>query len=140
MIYTTNFASLRKLPKDIIPISICVKTPDWYNGIQYRKLAPKYNFFMEWNQNKDNQFYIGHFQKEVLEKLFVHHTVVELLCRAGNMKGINYSPEIALVCYEPKPSEDISYEDIIKNGSKYFCHRHLVAKWLKDNGYEVKEY
>ena len=33
--------------------------------------------------------------------------------------------KIALICYEK--SED-------------FCHRHLVAYWLKCNGYECEEY
>ena len=78
MIYTTNFASLRRLPSDIIPISISAKAPEWYKGIQYKKLAPKYDFFMKWKQNHDNQFYIEHFQKEVLDTLFVHHTHLEL--------------------------------------------------------------
>lgn len=34
MIYTTYFANLKKLPKDILPISIAGKAPDWYNGAQ----------------------------------------------------------------------------------------------------------
>ena len=37
MIYTTYFAQLRNLPKNIIPISICAKAPSWYNGLQYKK-------------------------------------------------------------------------------------------------------
>jgi hypothetical protein len=132
MIYTTNFASLRKLSSDIIPISICGKAPEWYKGIQYKKLAPKYNFFMEWKQNHDNQFYIEHFQKEVLNTLFVHHSYLEL-------NKLSDGKDFALVCYESKPSEDMTFEDIIES-DKYFCHRHLVAKWFKDHGFEVKEF
>lgn len=140
MIYTTNFANLKKLPSDIIPISICGKAPEWYKGIQYKKLAPKYDFFMKWKQNHDNRFYIEHFQKEVLDILLPNEVVLQLLLKVGNIKGLNYSPEIALVCYESKPHEDMTFEDIIKDGSKYFCHRHLVAKWFRDNGYEVREF
>ena len=33
--------------------------------------------------------------------------------------------EIALICYE-KPEN--------------FCHRHLVAEWLQEAGYQVQEY
>lgn len=138
MIYTTNFASLRKLPKDIIPISICAKAPDWYTGIQYKKLAPKYGFFMEWKQNHNNQFYIKHFQKEVLNTLNITDNINNLYLLAGI--NINYTPNIALVCYEPKPPENMTFEDIIKDNSKYFCHRHLVAKWFRDDGYIVEEY
>lgn len=51
MIYTTYFAKLRNLPSNIIPISICAKAPSWYTGLQYKKLAPKYNFFTEWKKH-----------------------------------------------------------------------------------------
>jgi len=139
MIYTTNFSRIRNLPSDIIPISIASKCPSWYDGLEYKKLAPKYDFFIEYKNTHDNALYIKHYTDEVLSKLFVHHTVVELLCKVNNIKGINYSPEIALICYEPKPLNDMSFENIIKNGSKYFCHRHLVAKWFSDNGYDVRE-
>lgn len=48
MIYTSYFAKLKELEKhNIIPISICGKAPDWYKGLQYKKLAPKYGFL--WN-------------------------------------------------------------------------------------------
>lgn len=40
MIYTTYFAKLKSLPKDIIPISICGKAPTGYKGLEYKKLAP----------------------------------------------------------------------------------------------------
>lgn len=45
MIFTSYFGKLSKLPPGIIPISICGKAPDWYKGLQYKKLAPKYQFF-----------------------------------------------------------------------------------------------
>ena len=107
-IYTSYFAKLKKLPKNIVPISICGKAPDWYKGIQYKVLAPKYGFFMEWKQNHDNEFYIEHFKSEVLDLLDADE-VVERLSQLSEGK------DIALICYE-KPSD--------------FCHRHLVAEWL----------
>lgn len=125
MIYTTYFANLKKLPKDIIPISICGKAPDWYDGLQYKKLSPKYNFFMEWKKNHDNDFYIEHYNKEVLDTLNTNDIIKELLCMVHNFKGLNYFPMIALVCYE-KPSD--------------FCHRHLVSEWLNSNGIDCEEY
>ena len=109
MIYTTYFAQLRNLPPDIIPISICGKAPDWYKGIQYKKLAPKYGFFMKWKQNHDNDYYIEHFQKEVLDLLDINDVITQLYALSGGK-------DIALVCYE-KPTD--------------FCHRHLVAIWFR---------
>lgn len=118
MIYTSYFAKLKYLPKDIVPISICGKCPECYKGIQYKVLAPKYKFFMEWKKNKDNDYYIEHFQKEVLDTLEVE-TVVNRLYELSEGK------DICLLCYE-KPND--------------FCHRHLVAEWLKENKIECEEY
>lgn len=60
MIYTSYFAKLKSLPDNIVPISICGKAPDWYKGLQYKKLAPKYDFFMEWKKNHDKYAWCEH--------------------------------------------------------------------------------
>ena len=120
MIYTSYFGNLKNLPRHIIPISICGQAPDWYKGMQYKKLAPKYSFFMEWKKNKDNDYYIKCFNEQVLDKLDPEKVAYELLITTS---GAN--PDVCLICYE-KPGE--------------FCHRHLVAKWLNDNGYKCEEW
>lgn len=55
MIFTSYFAKLSKLPSDVVLISICGKAPDWYTGLQYKKLAPKYQFFMEWKRTPQSE-------------------------------------------------------------------------------------
>ena len=132
MIYTSYFAKLKSLPDNIVPVSICGKAPDWYKGLQYKKLAPKYDFFMKWKENHDNDYYIKCFNEQVLNKLNAEQVVKELdnlllnktlaLDYDGDLKEV---PRIALICYE-KPSD--------------FCHRHLVADWLNKNGVECKEW
>ena len=72
MIYTSYFAQIRNLPNNIIPIAICGGIPQWYSGLWYKKLTPKYKFF---------------------------------------------------ICYE-KPSD--------------FCHRHLVADWMRKPVFRVR--
>lgn len=133
MLYTSYFAKLKKLPSNVIPISICGKAPDWYNGIQYKKLAPKYGFFTEWKKTHDNDYYIEHFNSEVLSSLDPRNVILELQTliptenRERQQDDIweSFDIHIALICYE-KPSD--------------FCHRHLVAKWLTDNGYKCEEW
>lgn len=132
MIYTSYFAKLKSLPENIIPISICGKAPDWYKGLQYKKLAPKYNFFMEWKKTHDNDYYIRCFNEQVLDKLNAVDIVKELdglLVDATTALDYNADstlvPRIALMCYE-KPSD--------------FCHRHLVADWLNKNGIPCEEW
>ena len=118
-IYTTYFAKVKDLPKDITPISICGKAPDGWTGLQCKHLAPKWTFFQEWKKNGDNNYYIEHFQKEVLDTQDAYHIYCELLAMSPTEK-------IALVCYE-KPTD--------------FCHRHLVAQWLSNSlCMEIKEY
>ena len=123
MRYTRYFAKLKELDRDrIIRISISAKAPEWYKGLQYKKLAPKYEFFMELKKNQDNEYYIEHFQKEILDKLDAANVIQELLYMIPNWYDIK---DFALVCYE-KPSD--------------FCHRHLVAEWLNKNGFKCEEW
>lgn len=133
MIYTTYFAQLKNLPPNIIPVSICGKAPVWYKGIQYKQLAPKYDFFMEWKRTHDNDYYIRHFNSEVLDTLTISDVLNKLQFKLPNqiraqMNAPIWESEdwhIALVCYE-KPQD--------------FCHRHLVANWLQENGVKCEEW
>lgn len=121
MIYTSYFGAIRYLPKDVVPIAICGKSPDNWKGFQYKKLAPKFKFFMEWRKNHDNDFYIEHFNNEVLSKLDPDKVVQELYELIGKE---NKDKDIVLICYEI-PGD--------------FCHRHLVAQWLSTYGYPCVE-
>ena len=123
MIYTSYFAKLKSLPENIIPISICGKAPDWYKGLQYKKLAPKYDFFMKWKENHDNNYYIKCFNEQVLDKLNLLDVMGDLTDMTMEVK--KEPKDIALICYE-KPSD--------------FCHRHLVSDWLNKNGISCREY
>ena len=123
VIYTSYFANLKNIPSDIVPISICGKAPDWYTGLQYKKLAPKYDFFMKWKETHDNDFYIKCFEDRVLSATCVNSVIKDLYDMARQFNP-NFK-HICLICYE-KPSD--------------FCHRHLVAKWLQNNGIQCKEF
>lgn len=118
-IYTTNFANLRNVPKDIIPISICGKSPDWWEGLKYPALAPKYWWWRIWkDEDKGEDWYTQKYMSTVLDCLMPISVVSDL-------KALAEDHDIALVCYE-KPGD--------------FCHRHLVAQWLRDAGYSVEEW
>lgn len=112
MFYTSYFANLKNIPEKIVPVSICGKAPDWYNGLQFKKLAPKYSFFMEYKQDHDEEKYTKCFNEQVLFYLNANDIAIQLRKLAG-------TSDIALICYE-KPGD--------------FCHRHIVLNWLKENG------
>lgn len=118
-IYTTYFSNVINLPNNIAPVSIALKPPKDWSGFQYRVLAPKEEFFYKWRENRDNEYYIEHFEAEVLAPLDASEVVGELFKLAEPYASI------ALVCYE-LPNE--------------FCHRHLVARWLQQYGFEVAEF
>lgn len=119
MLYTTYFANVKKLPPDIIPISICGKAPSGYKGLQYKTLAPMYAFFQKWKETGDNHYYVQCYNEQVLLMLNANRVLEELKALSGGAENI------ALVCYE-KPED--------------FCHRHLVSNWLRENGIKAKEF
>lgn len=122
MIYTTYFAKLKKLPENVVPIAICAKPPTGYKGPVYRALAPKYDFFKQWQITRDNALFTENYIAQVLKHLNPVKVVAELYYQAG----LPYcSSDIALVCYEKTTD---------------FCHRHLVADWLRSNGYACTEF
>ena len=116
MIYTSYFAKIKSLPDNVVPISIAGKAPDWYNGLEYKVLAPKYDFFMKWKANHDNGYYIKCYNEQVLAPLDINIVINDLESVGEN---------VALLCYE-KPED--------------FCHRHLVGKWLDEHGIACEEY
>jgi uncharacterized protein YeaO (DUF488 family) len=116
-IYTSYFDNMKNL-ENITFISICGKAPEWYDGVQYKRLAPKYEFFMEWKKNKDNDYYIEHFNKEVLDCLSAKEVY-------NDLERLSGGKDCVLLCYEK---------------SSDFCHRHLVSEWLnKELNLDVKE-
>ena len=124
MIYTSYFGKMKTLPEDIVPIAICEKPPVWYDGLRYKKLAPKYGFFMEWkkmvmnNDPKAEEYYNEHFQKEVIDTLYIGDVIRELF-------ELSEGRDFAMLCFE-------------KDGE--FCHRHIVAEWFEKEGYRVTEW
>jgi hypothetical protein len=115
--FTGYFAKLKEYKQaGLTPISISGKAPDWYDGLQYRKLAPKWIFFNEWKNGShkgDNEYYISQFDAQVLAPLTVESVLTDL----ANLSGVELD-KVILLCYE-KPAD--------------FCHRHLVADWINEH-------
>ena len=133
MIYTSYFGKLRKLPKNVIPIAICATVPSWYTGARYTKLAPDYDMLIQWKCDHNDDDYVRCFNNVVLDKLNIINVTHELhmLLPDEAKRQMQASVwdstrwHIALICYET-PND--------------FCHRHIVADWLKNNGYHCEEW
>jgi len=103
---TSYFGNL-KLVKN--PVSISGKAPFWYEGPEFKVLAPKYGFFSDYKAGKINAAeYTVQFYKQVLEPLDPIKIYQDLISKYGS--------DVTLLCYE-KPGD--------------FCHRRLVAAWLE---------
>ena len=127
MIFTTYFAKLSKLPKNVIPIAISAKVPAGISILRYPKLAPKYDMIIKWKTDHNDADYAQCYNAAILDKLDIFSVLDELqVMMPDEVKMQMQSPfwvnpdwHVALICYE-KPVD--------------FCHRHLVADWLTRNG------
>lgn len=95
-------------------VSIAGKCPDWFKGRQYKKLAPKYDWWKKWrDESLSEEWYKEQYYKTILDKLDVRQVYEEL------------GEDAVLLCWE-------------KSGK--FCHRHLITDWFqKELGIEVTE-
>lgn len=109
-LYTSYFNSTTFEYEDAV--SIAGKSPAYYNGREYKKLAPKYWFFEKYKRDGDKEFYKAKYCEQVLCNLDPQQIFYEL--------GQN----AVLLCWEP-PGE--------------FCHRHIVAEWFRSHDIEVRE-
>ena len=114
IIYTSYFSNSKRIPKDIKLVSIAQKTPIWFVGRTYKKLVPPYELLQLYKENNNTEFYIQYYKKNILEHLVPSQVIRELTSNGP----------VALLCYE-------------KDG---FCHRHLVADWLCENGFACREW
>lgn len=109
---TTYFARAKSLPKDLNLVSIARITPSGFPGRIYLDLAPSEELLFRTKRTGDLVQYTKEYMEQ-LTSLDVHKVAKDL------------GDDAVLVCYERDDK---------------FCHRHLVATWLKSNGYTIAEY
>ena len=115
MIHTSYFAKFKG--NNGVSISRGAK---WWDGEKYIKLAPPAELLSWWKFNSQGTSkdlkekwaaFAQIYREQVLNKLDVHAV-------ARDLEGK------VLLCFEK---------------TKDYCHRHLVAEWLRENGYECEE-
>lgn len=120
-LYTSYYAISNNFPSEYKLVSVSGDGGKMANfdGVVYRKLAPKFDFWKKWHDNigkvnveENTKFYISNYYNKVLSALNPHEIAEEL--------GEN----VVLLCYEK---------------SSDFCHRHIIAEWFKLYGIETKE-
>lgn len=81
-------------------------------------MAPSVDIFMDYKRTGDAEQFTKSYNEQILARLDPHYIATALRRWVGDK-------DFALVCYEK---------------SSDFCHRHLVADWLKTAGYDVVEF
>lgn len=111
MIYTSYFAMARKIEDKDKLLSIALWPPKDMNIQWMPYLAPTKEILLHYKTDHDEEAYVKTFRKQVLDILDVDKVAAYLQGRI-------------LLCYE-RPEA--------------FCHRHIVAQWLNENGYDCEE-
>jgi hypothetical protein len=114
MITTSYFAKLKHIPN---PVAITQGVPQFYNGPNYKKLAPSKDLLFAYKGGKiTEEEYSQVFVADVLMPLDPEQTYAEIVR--------NWGDDAVLLCWEK---------------SCDFCHRHLVSGWFDLHGYPVRE-
>lgn len=112
MIYTSYFAKMRKMTPEQQAkcISIARFTPKGVNISQAVYLAPAKDILFRYKQDGDEEAYTKAYN--------AYLNTLDYVTVAKSLQGK------ILCCYEK---------------SNDFCHRHLIAKWLRNHGVECEE-
>lgn len=106
-VFTSYFAKINRLPKDVLVINIARYAPKGVSLMSIPELSPTPDILFEYKKNPDEERYVRRFWNEVLRKLNPDDIVEKLAQHKRNT--------VVLCCYE-------------RSGA--FCHRHEVMKWL----------
>lgn len=119
-IYTSYFGAMKRLPKNAVKVAICGGLPERLKVDLWLKiLAPTRSIFSEYYRTFDADRYTERYLPEVLGELDAHWILAALRRSFGDK-------DVFLLCYE-KPG--------------FFCHRHIVAKWITETtGVKVEEW
>lgn len=124
MLYTSYFALIPKLPKEMLKVRVSLFTPKWAQVDENMLcLNPTEQLLREVkSEAPPSEKAMKKYQEEVLKKL----SPVEIYNKMINLLEKHSKKDLALLCYE-KPGE--------------ICHRRFIAEWLeKENSVTVPEF
>lgn len=113
-IFTGYFAKLEKYQAaGLLPVSIARITPAWFHGQELKKLAPSSDLL--------RRYKAGEVSEDVYKAEYYQQ--LDQIKWKRLLKGVRENT--IWLCYERTDA---------------FCHRHLLAEYLNDSGYDVKEF
>lgn len=118
-IYTSYFYQVRNMPSSVVPISIARFSPKWFNGLEFKALAPSELLLQDYKRGMlSEKEYIARYCGETLGTLDQFRVYYEL-------QRLSAGRDVVLCCHEPAGK---------------FCHRFIVTVWLNQEGFKVIEW
>lgn len=134
-IYTSYFAKSKEIESvGLVSISIALQTPAWFNGLSVDVLRPSWDIIKQYKTDKNIDIYEKSYRKLLIDRCGDNGNNIPYLIeiiKSTTTDAINHYKNncrfngLCFMCYE---------------SSEKFCHRHLLAKWLKMQGFTVSEY
>lgn len=124
MLYTSYFAKLKTIPKDITRIVITRFPPKWLpidkidNMYLIKEFSPYQETLLDYKNTGNWDKYVIRFKDQMNTDIKMQELLNKML------KSLQNGKEYVLLCYEK------DYEH---------CHRSLLAEWFRDKGIECKE-
>jgi hypothetical protein len=113
MLHTSYFSKVKTMPPGLNLVCIARTLVPGFNGKVCGELMPSSQLLWDYKKGKIGEEEYRYFYKKQLRELDAKVLIDK------------YGDDATFICWE---------------GKDKFCHRHLVADWLRDAGYEINEY
>jgi uncharacterized protein (DUF488 family) len=117
-LYTSYFRITDNIDTSLVQISIANKSPRGFRGYFMKRLAPDMGHLNKYRSTNDREAF-----EEAYKKKLADMSVASVI---SEIRYLSEGRDAVLMCWE-RPEK--------------FCHRQLVAEWLKKNSnIEIEEY
>lgn len=118
-IYLSNYASVKRFPKNLVPVAIDADPPPYWGRGTYPQLYPTEDIMNEYVATGDGKRFVVRYLKEVLGRLSAATTVIHL------SKFLYRQQDLFVVLCSKEWNTELS-------------HRDIIAVWLTSYGYDVR--
>ena len=124
--YFDNIKFMRKVSPNICLVSIAGYCPSDFTGSVLKELQPKKDWWKEWHKkfkaNLESPESIAWYKEAYTRTVLDKTSRLEVM---KHLDEISNEVPVCLLCYETPDK---------------FCHRKIVADWLRDGGYLCYEF
>lgn len=118
MIYTSYFSKWKGYNNpDYILMATTYYKPTWFNGEWFFEVAPKEELVKSYKEGKT--------LPDQYTDIYLNHLEDNKEAILSKIKSFDPTKNYILLCFE---------------SPEKFCHRHVLASWLRSKGYKCEEY